>query len=406
MEERFELNLSKRNSWLLAGLIISISLVILSFSFKNIIFYELADEGYYLGYGSFIAEKGLSGFKELFRLYIEHQQIWLYPNPLRLGFIIFSALWIKAFGCFFANLAYFSFLCFLLFLVLNFHYLKKYFGQATAVFSLILLSSSPLNLAMARRCLTEGVLILFTYLSFWLFFDILKEKSRLKKVLFVLCATMSILIKETAVLYLLFFFIFHFFHNHFAKEKLSLKDSWWIYCLPVLLAGLAYAGLGVFSYIFRIAAIILTSPQDNFFAKAFGAGPWFRYILDYLLLSPLVAIFGMAFIVSYLSEKEHAKEVIFPLTFLIFTFLIFDFFTKSVRYVMAMDLPLRLCAVLMLSRLTQRWFTKRALAILSAIILLIAVGDYLNFWHFFVKEAIYDPSSFFLLKAENLTPFK
>ncbi|MFA5345664.1 MAG: hypothetical protein WC315_05260, partial [Candidatus Omnitrophota bacterium] len=70
-----------------------VAVTLLSFTLKNIRFASSADEGYYFRYASFIAQKGLSGFGALFKNYLENQQFWLYPNPLRVGFIILSAIW-------------------------------------------------------------------------------------------------------------------------------------------------------------------------------------------------------------------------------------------------------------------------------------------------------------------------
>ena len=90
MEKKLQFKPSFIKYGLVFSLIIVACLILVSFSMKNMKFAAPADEGYYLKYATYIAENGISGFPDLFKDYIQNNQNWLFPNPLRICFIIFS----------------------------------------------------------------------------------------------------------------------------------------------------------------------------------------------------------------------------------------------------------------------------------------------------------------------------
>ena len=130
---------------LISLLVIALAACLILSTFRDIQFASAADEGYYFKYAAFIAGKGLSGFNELFKGYLEHQEHWLYPSPLRAGFIILSAVWLKIFGQSFINLAYLSLFCYVLFLGVAYYFSRKYLGEQLALLFVILLAFSPLQ---------------------------------------------------------------------------------------------------------------------------------------------------------------------------------------------------------------------------------------------------------------------
>ncbi|MDP3786416.1 MAG: glycosyltransferase family 39 protein, partial [Candidatus Omnitrophota bacterium] len=200
-------------AYLVFLLVLAVSFTLTSLSIKDVEFESGADEGYYLRYASYIGEHGLGGFTDLFKNYIENQRDWLYSNPLRIGFITLSSVWLKIFGYSFLNLAYFSLFSFCVFLIISFYFASKYFDDKTALLLAILLAFSPLNMAMARRALLDSTFNLFCILSIWLFFDLLKKRTTLKYILFILIYSFTILVKETGVLLSIFFLLYLIFYK-------------------------------------------------------------------------------------------------------------------------------------------------------------------------------------------------
>ncbi|MDP2942209.1 MAG: glycosyltransferase family 39 protein, partial [Candidatus Omnitrophota bacterium] len=289
---------------------------------------------------------------------------------------------------------------FCVFLIISFYFASKYFDDKIALLLAILLAFSPLNMAMARRALLDSTFNLFCILSIWLFFDLLKKRTALKYVLFILIYSFTILVKETGVLLSVFFLLYLIFY----KDKKYLLP---VTLFPFLIAGVVYLILaGGPSNMIKAIKIILTSPSHNEYAILFGSGPWFRYLIDYMLLSPWVVILSSGFIFWHLASKEHDERVSYFLLAFVVLFFSLNFFTKNVRYVMALDMPMRLFSVLMLKKLFETRFPKQALLLVSVSVIAIAVFDYLNFHSLFVRGEIYDPVSYWLLKIEHIIPWR
>ena len=381
-------------------LVLAVSFTLTSLSIKDVEFASGADEGYYLRYASYIGEHGLGGFADLFKNYIENQKDWLYPNPLRMGFIALSSVWLKIFGYSFLNLAYFSLFSFCVFLIISFYFAAKYFDEKITLLLAILLAFSPLNMAMARRALLDSTFNLFSIFSIWLFFGLLKKRTLLKHILFILIYSFTILVKETGVLLSLFFALYLIFYK---GKKYFLSVT----LFPFLIVGSTYIILaGGLSNVTDMIKIILTSPGHNEYAILFGSGPWFRYLIDYILLSPWVVILSSGFVFWYLASKEYDERVSYFLLAFVVLFFSLNFFTKNVRYLMILDMPMRLFSVLMLKKLFEARFPKQAFILLSVSVVAIAAFDYLNFYNLFARGEIYDPVSYWLLRGQHIIPWR
>ncbi|MCX5704328.1 MAG: glycosyltransferase family 39 protein [Candidatus Omnitrophica bacterium] len=388
-------------------LIVTLSLSLLSLNLKNIIFGERVDEGYYLAYANHISHKGIGGYADLFSSYLGNQKNWLFPNPLRAGFILLSSLFVTIFGSDFFSLTYLSLFSYCILLFICFYFTRKYFDEKIAVLFTLLLAFSPLNMAMARRALIESTLNLFSILSIWLFFGLLKNRSNWKYILFISVYSFTILVKETAVLLSSIFVIYLIFHKFVFKKGVYLKDFLSTTLIPFAIAGFIYINLaGSLSNVIGTVKIVLASPETNQYAILFGSGPWFRYIIDYIILSPWVAILCIGFIFYYLLSKEYDEKTVYFLLVLIVPFLLFNIFTKNIRYVMILDVPMRLFSVLILKKLAEYKFPKYAFILIITLVITLSIFDYLNFRSLFLREGIYDPVSFLLLRAKHIIPYQ
>ncbi|HBE03359.1 MAG: hypothetical protein A2096_06995 [Spirochaetes bacterium GWF1_41_5] len=415
----------RSNIFLLLALLISF--ISISSSFKSIkTFSENADEGYYLKYASEIGNKGPAEFPGLFKSYIENKEFWFYPNPLRIGHIFMTAFWLKIFGYTYINLAYFSLLCFSLFLIFSFFFVKKYFGSRIAVFFIILQAFSPLNMAMARRALMDACVNLFVFLTIWIFYENLKKENTVKAncislpasknqnlslffrwLFFIIFYAWTILIKENLVL-LSVFFVFYVFINKWQNRRpLAVRAIFCATVLPWATVGCAYLlACGNFNIFADTVKIIIASPAKNYYALCYGSGPWFRYFIDFFLISPPVSLLAAGFIFYYLTQKKWQKILIYLILFSFIMLCIMNLFTKNIRYLIFLDMPLRLFAVLMIKNIAERFFTVKAKAnrLLFLIILFAVSLDYSRFNFLFCKSRIYDPMTTVILKADLIVP--
>src|SRR6185503_3685318 len=115
----------------------------------------------------------------------------------------------------------------------------------------------------------------------------------------------------------------------------------------VLVAALAAGGFDV-----AWRTLLTTVAQDgvNEYIVRYGGGPWFRYVLDYLLVSPWTTLAYLVWL-GWLGASRDADDdtsawALVPI--LVVAALVP--FSKSLRYVVALEAPIRLGAVLLLQR--------------------------------------------------------
>lgn len=391
---------------LISLLIIVLAVFLAGATIKQVQFVSGADEGYYFNYASFIAAKGVSGLSGFFKGYLQNTEAWLFPNPLRVGFIALSGAWLKIFGSSMMNMAYLSLFCYFLFLLVSYYFAGKYLKAHLRVLFIALLAFSPIQMAMGRRALMDSAVNLFSVLSIWLFWDFWKRKKRLGLVLFVVASAFNILVKETGALLNFAFLAFLAVNKFIYKEKTGLRDFASVLIFPPLLAGLAFFALGCAGFLAPVAGIILSSPANNHYAINFGSGPWFRYLIDFMLLSPWTIILAIGFIFYLFLTRQENKFAVYLSFFSLAMLILLNMFTKNVRYAMVLDMPIRLFALLMLEQISNMALKRHAAALLSVLVILIALFDYLNFYSLFVSGNIYDPVTFSLLQAKQIIPFE
>ncbi|MBU1868595.1 glycosyltransferase family 39 protein, partial [Patescibacteria group bacterium] len=310
MERKYfeKMNFGKHN--LLFLLIFSIAVILLSFTYKNIVFNLAADEGLYLKYSTEVGQNGISAFKGMFKDYLSNPQNRITQNPLRVGYIILSSLWLRFFGYSISNLAYLSLFSYCIFLLLGFCFARKYLQPELAVIFILLLAFSPINMAMARRALIDSTFNLFIFSSIWLFFENIKKRNTLKTSIFIALYSFTILIKEGAAILSVFFVLYIFIRKLTTKADIRLTDILSVTIVPFMIAGFGYVILiGDLSLFFSVAKSVVTSPGVNAYAVYFCSGPWFRYLIDFIVLSPWVFILAVGFIFYYITGNEIREEI-------------------------------------------------------------------------------------------------
>lgn len=399
----------KRNGFdfhvaLLAVILASVFILIIP-TIQDVLYRERHDEGYYFKYATYVSDKGLGGFKDLAGEYIDNKEHWIFPNPLRVGLISLSALWVKLLGKSFYSLSHLSFVSYLLLIAICYYYCRRLFDREKAILLALLTAFSPLNMAMSRRALSESVSMLLLCLSAWLFLDMMqKDRSALKKALFVFVFSYSILVKETNCLLAVPFVIYMAIHKFHFKKALQPADVLCVLVYPAVLAGSVYLiAFGSLFDVLRIVGIAASSAKINLFALKYGGGPWFRYIIDFMLLSPWIVIFSVGYIFYMMLNFSKASEgEVYFLVILLAMFSVFNLFAKNVRYVMIFDLPMRLFFILMLYKLVAIRSDRIRYAVITLIVSLICLTGFLTYNDFFINKGLYNPMTTWLLELRGI----
>jgi len=274
-------------------------------------------------------------------------------------------------------------------------FVRRAFGPKAALLSLILFAASPLNLAMGRRALLDGVLYFFAVLTLYLFYEALRRDNRLATVSFALSLLAAVLVKETSVLWAPFFLLFlgmewRLYHRDLPFSSLALAVA-----APLVAALGVYTIItGGFEGLVTLATIILESPRTNPTAIAFQSGPFFiSYVVDFFLLSPFTLLGCLGFLLLSVRERGLRQERhAYLMTFLVVTCTVFSFFSKNVRYVMPLDLPIRVLAALLIYRLSGAGGPSPGRFTASLVLVsFVAAADLFMFRQLFVESGIYDP---------------
>lgn len=383
-------------------------------SYLNGTDFSKADETVYLRYARYIGRHGLGGFRDLTERYVRTEALWIFPNPLRIGYIALSAWSMKATRIYdFEALVYLSSVFSIGLLGVAYAFARRVFGRDTALLLLGLMSCAPLDLAMARRALQESCFHFFSVASIWLFYEMVHEadtphpKVRGWSYVFAAAYAFCILVKETAWLFYIFFVAYLLVQRYVLKKEIPWGRVVPALLVPVGIVGSAYLGLmGGMARLLAVVKIILSSPGTNPYALAYQSGPWFGYLVDYLVLSPWVLILAVGFLVGVLAERTFEADRVYVALFIGVTLATFSFFTKNVRYVIMLDVPLRLSACLMMQRVLPWRDSRRGFLLAMAAVSAIAVSDFWTFRTFFIQEGIYDPVTFWLLRARHIIPWK
>lgn len=369
-----------------------------------------SDEGYYYRYAYQVAQEGWEGFQKIIRWYVDHEEARYHPAPTRIGYILFAAVLFKAFGPSYELLGLVSFISFLGFLWVCFYFIKKYFNDAVALCATVLLSSSPLLLAMSRRALIDSMVNLTWALSFWMFLEVISKPNAKRYFLFLLCFTWALFVKESAIVLLFFFLIFLFLSRK--KPLLANRFYFWgMVLIPFMtfMACLVIAAGGLESAISATWAILDThlDPQHtNFYAIKFSSGPWFRYILDFLLLLPIVILLFLGYFLSLIGVKSKSLVEKYFLTYFIVIFSFFSFLphTKVVRFVINLETVIVVFAILYIDSVFRRSTVRHAEKLFFLIIILLFIVNWTDFYFIFVRTGLLDPISFHLLQIRGFIP--
>ncbi len=374
-------------------------------------FAKNADEGYYFNYANVISDKGIGQFPLLLKHHLSDKRAQLFPHPARVGHVLITALWFKIFPNTFVWLARLSFFCFVLFLAISFYFSNKLFGQKIAYLYTLILSSSPLIMTSGRRVLQDGILNLFWALSIWLFLDFLVNKKKSEFVAFLIIYSIAITIKEASLVLLIFFILFYFINKYKYKQELSNLYLLGIIVIPVLLVGGAYLFLlkGInnnLSLINFILGVHFPQSVTNTYSL-FGRGPWYKYIIDYLLLTPIATLLFIGYFFYILLLKRFERKTVYFMLFFLFVFAVFSSlkYTKIVRFVISLDITISLFAVFALYEFFRQRNSDRQIYCCLMGAVFIFFVNYCNFLHLFYYSNIYDPISYWLLIAKKIIPY-
>ena len=369
-------------------------------------YYYRADEGTYLRQATAIKNEGITKIAGLTDAYIinaNYEQT--FPHPLRVGHILLSSITLSIYDSI-ISLSYLSILFFVLIAITVFLFIKKWFDGRTAFIAASLVAVSPLLCGISERALADIDFTYFLLLSLFLFIDYIKNPNNRNQIFLMASISIAILFKEVAILFLPFYAVVFLFVKE-QKKELSLTKIATVLIIPLFIAGIFLLGLvGSNRFFDFLAQFFAAIKKTDPYLTNFSSGPWYVYLIDFVILSPLVFLMSAQFIGSYLFAEKKNLIVTICIAFCIYFLLSFTLFPKDIRFGIIIDIIFRIFTALFIVNLIERFKLTSSLksSILLVVFVLFIGIELLNYKELFLTNKIYDPASYYLFKAKRMIP--
>ena len=356
------------------------------------------DEQLYREYVNSLSARGLTSYPDLAESYVERQQklpAAILP-PSRFLYIFTAYLWHQVTGeealvslhrvsCLFSIL---------LFLAAG-AFAWRMGGARIALAVLALMACAPMQLHMSQHALIDGFFAFWATLNLWFLWENLRQPNNARwLILYTAALALMVITKENA----LFAYV-----GLLALLGLNRWLRFGTITRPLLLLTLAGPLLGLVILIalcgsattfVNIYRLLVSKASVLPYAIATGDGPWYRYLVDLLLASPVIFLLAWGAIFRL---KFADKASLYLVGFMAATYLVMCNvrYGMNLRYTNMWDLPMRYLAVVCLSDVTAS-LRRRELVIAVAVLCAIDLRQY----HiFFVQHDLYELVTAGLLRA-------
>src|SRR5437016_4987493 len=333
------------------------------------------DEGPYREYVNALSKDGLGSYPDIVQGYIDVQKKLpgsILP-PLRFLYIFSAYIWHSTFGsealdALYQVAAFFSMLT----LALATFFVWRLRGPTWAVAVGALMAVAPTQIHMSQHALVDGFFTFWALLALCLFWENLQAPRDWRwLVAYIVALALLVLTKENS------FFVW------IALLALLIANRWLQFgtlTRELVIATFLGPLLGVVVLIFLAGGIdtffqsYQLSVGKNFqlhYAILTGDGPWYRYLVDLLLVSPIVLIlvFGTIFRLNRTMKPELFLSIFIAASYLVMCNVKYG---MNLRYANMWDLPLRFLAfseIVWLASLVKRFQTQ---IIVAGVVLLAA----------------------------------
>jgi len=362
------------------------------------------DEHLYRGYVDGLVHTGLASYFTVVDHYIEVQKPLtgsILP-PVRFLYIFAAYLWhltfgTEALGALHGVASLFSILT----LLLSGIFAWRLGGRAAGLGVLALMSSAPTQIHMSQHALVDGFFTFWAVLCLWLFWENLRAPRRASWLIAYSLGLMLLVLTKENSLFVVFALVVLMIANHWLKFGSVTRELLTATVLGPLLgiAALVLLAGGIDTLI----ATYKLSVAKNYtltFAILTGDGPWYRYLVDLLLVSPVILILAIS---ALFRLNRTMKAELFMSIFIAASYLVMCNikYGMNLRYANMWDMPLRFLAFSSLVVLVTplRRYRNIVLGIGVALICAIEIRQYIIL---FVNFPLYELVSEGLLRALHI----
>jgi len=366
------------------------------------------DEGIYTSQAIIVAQDGIEGTRRLIGEYNADKQSWIYPPPIRIGYTYLLAVIMKVVNIFDERAGtYLSILCSIGALFMLVLLGLRFFNRWVTVVALLLMSVSPMDLAIARRSWQDGVLAFAGLLLIYCCCELTADlRRKIWYIPFWLIGNWCIIIKESGIIVyglcvIWLFAMVALKERSFIKSALLVMFTLLGISISVFILGHVVGGI---PRILEILKHVKDAMPTNTYAIDYQTGPWFRILEGLWILTPAGFVLCIIGIAGVFLGDRHARQSIIAkwLIFIIISFLfctIVTTYMQNIRYLSVTFVPFYLicgAGLWYLISLVKDFLKGRVfyatIAITVLALALVSISDYQRFQRIFIKRGIRDIS--------------
>jgi hypothetical protein len=360
------------------------------------------DEGLYRDYVNALIQDGVTSYPNIVEAYrtAQSEKTEAILSPLRFLFIFAAYVWHSIFGCEALEAvrdvaAFFSMLT----LVLATNFAWRLRGSTCALAIAALMACAPTQIHMSQHALIDGFFTFWALLCLWLLWENLRApRDWLWLFVYILALSLLVLTKENS------FFVW------IALVALVLTNRWLQFgtvTRELVIATVLGPLLGVVILVFLAGGVTelfhtyQLSVSKNLqlrYAVLTGDGPWYRYLVDLLLVSPVILIlaFGAVFRLNRAMKPELFMSIFIAASYLVMCNVKYG---MNLRYANMWDMPLRFLGVSSLVALVARLPRPHRNIVLGGAIVLLCAIELRQYYILAVQYPLYELITEHLVRA-------
>jgi hypothetical protein len=290
----------------------------------------------------------------------------------------------------------------ILFLGLTAVWGARMFGRnGTTLGLMALMSVAPLQIHMGQHALIDGFFAFWAMLALWTFWECLRHPNH-RGWLTAHGASIALMVlaKENA------FFVY------VALGGLLIANRWLrvgVVTPKLLAAMVAGPAVGVAVLLtlaggpgqaIEIYRLLVQKAQTLTYAIKTGDGPWHRYLIDILIVSPIVLCLALTALPAALKERR-ACAFLAVFTGVSYAVMCNVKYGMNLRYATIWDIPLRALAMFQITQIS-RWFGPRQVLALAVLVAFVCAFELRQYVVFFKDFGLYELVTEGLLNAVNI----
>jgi hypothetical protein len=285
-------------------------------------------------------------------------------------------------------------------LVVAWLFARRLFGEAEGLGVLALCACSPLILHTSQHALIDGVYGTCALLALWTLWESMQERAHgAWLAAFGVSFALLVLAKENALFPAAAIGVLMLFGKRIGFGKAD-RRHWLVVIVSGLFAvALICAAAGGLRTMADVYLLFIGKVQILPYAHKTGDGPWSRYLVDWMILTP--ATFCLALGGGFRALRED-RRALGLLVFVAVSYVAMCNvrYGMNLRYTTIWDFPIRSLAVIQAGALAARFARPRLF--LGAMVALLCAADVAQYRRFFVTYRLYELPTEDLLRAERI----